>query len=207
MTVPSADILTPEIRAVVLDLDGTLYAKPHMAWHMVCSEWRNLRYLMAEQKVRKQMRGRWYGGEEQLYTALFEGMAQGRGFSPDEARTWYRERYLPHMVAVIGRYYHKGEWVTDFLAACRARGVKVAVYSDYGHAKEKLRVLGLPESAFDMVVSAPELGGFKPCCNSVKIICERLNVIGEQVLFVGDREDTDGETARAVGGRYFKVAY
>ena len=57
------NILTPQTRLVIFDLDGTLYAKPHMVWHMLFSAPNEWRLMWAERKTRKQLRGKWLGDE------------------------------------------------------------------------------------------------------------------------------------------------
>lgn len=207
MRIPSPEILTPDVRAVVFDLDGTLYAKRGMVWHIICSEWRDLHYLIAERLTRLVMRGCRYADEAQFYDAFFRGMASCRLFSAEQARTWYNERYMPHMVEVIRSHFHLAEWVPDFQAACKQKNLRVAIYSDYGYVREKMHVLGLDEKAFDVVISAAELGGLKPNAETASILCEQLGVMCKSVLFVGDRRKTDGATAKNVGGKYFRVKF
>ena len=79
------------------------------------------------------------------------------------------------------------------------------VLSDYGHTHEKLEALGLDVELFDWVVSAPELGGLKPASQLMSKVAERMTVSPSECLVIGDREDTDGEMAKAVGAAFYLV--
>ena len=84
-------------------------------------------------------------------------------------------------------------------------GVRIVVLSDYGHAKEKIQALGLDESIFDWVISAPELGGLKPAAELMNRVAAKMGVQPHQCLVIGDRDDTDGELARSVNAPFVLV--
>lgn len=204
MTTP-IDRLTEQVRAVVLDLDGTIYDKRGLAARLVVSQLPFLPLLAAEQKTRKALKGQSFGTEAAFYARFFDEMAAGRPFSPRMARRWYFRRYMPAMVRIIGRSYRPQKWVEPLVTVCRQRGIGVAVYSDYGFVTEKLCALGLDPQSFDCVVSAPELGGLKPSAQTAAQVLQRLHAVPTDCLFVGDRIDTDGASARAVGAQFVLI--
>jgi FMN phosphatase YigB (HAD superfamily) len=197
--------LTPQVRLVVLDLDGTLYAKPHMVWYMLFAAPCEWRIMLAERKTRKQMRGQWMGDEDVFYQTFFQTMAVYCGVTPDKLREWYFNRYMPLMVNIIRKHYKLAEWFFPFVSECKNQGVCLVVLSDYGHTHEKLASLGLDEKLFDWVISTPELGGLKPASQLITLIMDQMGVMPDQCLIIGDRDDTDGQLAKSVGANFYLV--
>ena len=74
-----------------------------------------------------------------------------------------------------------------------------------GYKKKKIQALGLDESLFDWVISAPELGGLKPAPELMARVAATMGVLPQQCLLVGDREDTDGELAKSVNAPFYLV--
>jgi FMN phosphatase YigB (HAD superfamily) len=201
----SYKILKPDTKIVVLDLDGTLYSKHGMVKHMMASAILEWKMMLIERKTRKQLRGIWKGDKDSFYHMYFATMAQGHLFSQDYAKWWYETRYMPLMVKVIQKWHKPVEWLLPFVHQCKELGVRIVVLSDYGHAKEKIQALGLDESIFDWVISAPELGGLKPAAELMNRVAAKMGVQPHQCLVIGDRDDTDGELARSVNAPFFIV--
>jgi FMN phosphatase YigB (HAD superfamily) len=201
----SYKILKPDTKIVVLDLDGTLYSKHGMVKHMMASAILEWKMMLIERKTRKQLRGIWKGDKDSFYHMYFATMAQGHLFSQDYAKWWYETRYMPLMVKVIQKWHKPVEWLLPFVHQCKELGVRIVVLSDYGHAKEKIQALGLDESIFDWVISAPELGGLKPAAELMNRVAAKMGVQPHQCLVIGDRDDTDGELARSVNAPFVLV--
>lgn len=199
-------ILTPETRLVVFDLDGTLYTKTRMTWHMLANapitDWRK---MLAERKTRKLLRGQWLQNEESFYQIYFQNMANICKSTTTEICTWYNNLYMPLMVGVIRKHYKPTTWLLPFVEHCKKLGIRIVVLSDYGHVHEKLEALGIDEKIFDLVISAPELGGLKPAPQLMTQLLERMNVEPSQCIIIGDRDDTDGQLARNSGTRFCLV--
>lgn len=193
-----------DVSLVVLDLDGTLYRKPRMAWYMIRSQWRHLPSLAAERRYRRLLRRRLA-----LDTANTPAKTVTREFSDK----WYNESYLPAMVRVIARHYKAEPWVQPLLDDCHTRGVKVALLSDYEAAVDKLRVLRLNPDDFDCILSTGDLGTIKPDPGLGDMLLRHLYPAGDMpdpfpwqhALFIGDRQDTDGMLAHALGAQFMQV--
>ena len=188
--------------AVVLDLDGTLYQKPHMVWHVMVGDRCHLLELAGERIARHWIAGRHYDSKEAFYQSFFRKIAQWMPFSPKHAEKWYYTHYLPTMLQVIKRYYRLNDWVQPLVVKAKVAGAKVVVYSDYEMMAEKFAILGFDASQLDDVVCSAELGGLKPCKESMEELLRRLNVTASKTLVIGDRDKTDGESARRVGAQY-----
>lgn len=197
--------LHSNIRVVVFDLDGTLYSKHGMVRRMLFSSPLDWRKMLADRQTRKQLRGKWLKNKDMFYRTYFQTMALHCSSTPDSMREWYFDTYMPLMVSVLKKYYSIAAWVRPFINQCKKRGIRLVVLSDYGHTHEKLAALGLDIKMFDWVVSAPELGGLKPAAQLMNKVAERMMVAPQDCLVVGDREDTDGAMAQAVGATFYLV--
>jgi len=173
---------------------------------LILGDLRNMFVLSAERKARKVIMGKDFGTEECVYNALFEEIAKVKNNMPVErVRHWYEEKYMPLQVSVLQLYFQARPLTVELLEALKARNLKVILYSDYGHAAEKLQALGIPTELFDRIVSAPELGGLKPSRQSMERLMTQCNLQPDTILYVGDREDTDGESARPFGIRFHNI--
>ena len=188
--------------AVVLDLDGTLYQKPHMVWHMMVGDRCHLLELAGERIARTWIAGRHYESQDAFYQSFFWKIAQWMPFSPKHAKKWYFTHYLPTMLKVIQRYYRLSDCVQPLVEKAKAAGAKVVVYSDYEMMAEKFAILGFDASQLDFAICASELGGAKPCKESMEALLKMLKVKASRTLVIGDRDKTDGEAARRVGARF-----
>lgn len=186
----------PYMKAVIFDLDGTLYDKSGLAQRLIFSQLLRgrLGMLKREREVRKELRGRHFESEEAFYKAFF-----ARFERPELARRWYFEEYMPDMVAILRKHYRIAPWVETTMLELRSKGCKIIVFSDYGCVREKLSAIGFNLAWADYLFEAPALGGLKPCKESFETICREINVKPSDCMMVGDRKDTDGAGARSVG--------
>lgn len=198
--------LPQHLRAVVFDLDGTLYDNKWLPIRLILADLPNMFVLGAERKARKMLKGKDYVNAAGVYDILFATMAQIKGWKdPERARRWYQDRYMPNQVACLSLYYTPRPMVDELLRALREKGIKTILYTDYGHAREKLEALNIDPELFDGIASAPKMGGLKPCKASIERLMERYDLRAEETLIVGDREDTDGASAKAVGMSFYNV--
>lgn len=193
------------VQTVVLDLDGTLYDKTGLARRMVRRLWWCLPLLAAERLARKNMHYVQYASQEEFFGAFFRHMSRGHWWTRSMAATWYHTTYMPTMIRLIRRYHSPRPEVMALVEEAKAKGLQLAIYSDYGCVIEKLEALGIDPSLFDLMVSAPELGALKPSEPCARRVMELLNAKPETTLFVGDREDKDGASAKAVGARFLLI--
>ena len=180
-------------------MDGTLYDKSRLPLRVVLADLRHIRWLKAEREARKQLKGKDFGSEDAFWEAFFGVASSLAGVSVEKYREWYFGKYMPSMAAVLSRHYRLRPWVKEAFADLRSRGVKTAVFSDYSAVGEKLLALGFDPSWADLVTDAPSLGGLKPSSASFRRVASALGLSPADCLMVGDREDTDGDGARAAG--------
>ena len=193
------------VQNVVLDLDGTLYDKTGLARRMVRRLWWCLPLLAAERLARKNMHYIQYASEEEFFGAFFRYMSRGHLWGVGVAATWYHTVYMPTMIRLIRRYHHPRPEVMALIEEAKAKGLTLAIYSDYGCVAEKLEALGIDPSQFELMISAPELGTLKPSEPCARHVLELLQAKPETTLFVGDRDDKDGASARSVGAKFLLI--
>lgn len=193
------------IRTVIFDLDGTLYNKKGLACKMVCRLWWCLPLLVSERLTRKKMDCCHYGSEETFYTAFFTTMSRGHWWSAAIARRWYEKVYMPTMVQMISQHCPLNVRAQEMIRACQAQGVQMVLFSDYGWEKEKLQGLGIDSSVFAYCLNGPRMGGLKPEKETINRLMNYIGAVPQSTLFVGDREDKDGESARVVGARFVNI--
>jgi len=193
-------------KAWLVDLDGTLYApapvKLMMAAEVLLLGWAAapvLRRFRAEHELVREL-----GLEGDPFALQIARTAEALGRSSDDVeghvRAWMIER--------------PGRWLATFrrqallaeIEAFRAAGGRTALVSDYP-AKRKLEALGA-SALFDAVVASGEPGGprrLKPHPDGMLRAAAALEVEPVACLVIGDREDADGEAARAAGMGFRRI--
>lgn len=187
--------------AWLVDLDGTLYralpVKAAMALELGVAGPRVIRILRVFRKQHEIIRRELPSNADAHRLQLERAAEAVRG---DVATV---ER-----VVVEWMHDRPGRWLSAFrrrglldeIRAFRASGGKTAVVSDYPAAR-KLASLGVA-SLFDVVVASGEPGGppwLKPHPGGYLLAAERLGIPPRRCLVIGDRDDADGEAARAAG--------
>ena len=195
------------LKAVILDVDGTLYRQGSVRRAVLCQLLREhmtqpgrglltLRVLHAYRKAQETLRTTKLNytdlAEQQLGLAC-EWTGVDRGIANLYITRWMEREPLRFMA----RSLYAG--VPEFLHAAKERGLRLGVFSDYP-ATAKLTVMGVAQY-FDVVASAqdPEIQTFKPNPQGLATILQRLRVEKHQALYVGDRPDIDAAAASSAG--------
>lgn len=186
-----------EFKALIFDLDGTLYEPRHFALRLILSDPLHIGMLAAERKCRKKLRDRHFDKASDYYDALFTMMAGGSEKKAEKCRRWFYGSYMPSQVRIIREKFGPRPQLKQLLAALRSEGIRTAVLSDYCFTAEKLAAIGLSEGDFDAVWESPQLGGLKPRREVFEGACKALGTIPGETAMVGDRTDTDGGALHA----------
>ncbi len=204
---PTIHDIPANTKVIVFDLDGTLYNKHLLITRMPFHRPHEAFMMLAERRTRKALKGLWKGSEEALYHAFFTHLAKGHCYSAAYAQRWFNEKYVPLIIRLLKKHYPVQPWVIPFINDCRHRGLQLVLLTDYQGSNQKLEAIGLSPNIFDWVVSAPELGGLKPAPQLMYKVANHMHVTPQECMVIGDREDTDGDMARATGAAFFKVEY
>lgn len=195
------------IRAVVFDVDGTLYDQRSMRRRMATAllfhclrhpgDVGLLRTVQAFRQIREEL-----GVEEvgDVATLQYTRPAERLKVPPQNVRRvaehWLGERPLAHLPAC------RAPGIDKLFEALQATDRRIAIFSDYS-IEDKLEALGLRA---DLCVSAldPDVDRLKPNARGLERILERLELPAEACVMIGDRDDRDGEAARRVGMPYLR---
>lgn len=192
-------------RAVIFDLDGTLYhlgaVKLRMAMRLVGS----LGILRKLSAARASVRHRRFPDGGALMDEFLRALAERSGVSESAARTWFEQRFMREFVAMLASSAKPRPGLADLLVRLREAGARLAVVSDFGHVRQRIEALGLEPGAFDELVAAQEYGVLKPDPRPVLALASKWDIEPSQVVMVGDRADLDEECARAAGMRFVGV--
>jgi phosphoglycolate phosphatase/putative hydrolase of the HAD superfamily len=193
------------VRAVLFDVDGTLYRQPRLRSLMglelatlalrrplqapVC--WRVLSEFRKAQEVLRRGLGHCDA------TGQLELAARRTGLSVDQVEAIVGEWMLERPLKYLPRCRAEGLWrLLDFL---RDRQIRIGVFSDYP-SQSKLEALGIA-GRFSLVLCSTdsEIGVFKPHPRGFLFASSRWQLDPSEVLVVGDRLDADAAGAAAAG--------
>lgn len=180
------------LKAIVFDLDGTLYESRHFPLRLILADPLHIGMLGAERKCRKKLCDRHFDKASDYYDALFTAMGKGSPERAERCRRWFYGRYMPEQVRIIRDKFGPRPQLKEFIAGLRKRGYKLAVLSDYCSAAEKLAAIGLSEADFDAVWESPALGGLKPREEVFLNACKALGTTPIETLMIGDKASKDG---------------
>jgi HAD superfamily hydrolase (TIGR01509 family) len=204
-TVAALSFRPEGLKAVVFDVDGTLYRQAPLRRAMLFrlfgtyamrpfEGWRTVRALSAYRHAQEALRDEVTAdaAEAQLARACARTDFD-RAIVQQCVERWMEREPLP----ILGRFRHPG--LVEFLEACRRQRLQLAALSDYP-AGDKLKALGIADF-FDHVFCAqsPEIGVFKPNPRGLVVALHHLAVSPADCLYVGDRPEVDAEAAHAAG--------
>ena len=197
------------VRAVLFDVDGTLYHQQPLRLLMAAElaalpiAGRSLRrarttwsVIGAFRRVREELRNHDDVAaplDDLQYVLAAERSGVSRDVVEATVSEWIYRRPLKHLRRCRRRGFAR------FLASLRKHAIAAGAFSDYP-VKEKLAALGVA-SHFSVSLSAtdPEVNAFKPHARGFLRACELFGVPPGEVLYVGDRVDVDAGGAAASG--------
>ena len=192
----------PPITVVIFDLDGTLYAMNWLFKPLFTSNcFPQMLHLPKYMKVRNDFRGKDFKRGDRLREKMGEALKE-KGVK--DAQEWIGIPFYKSFVKTLRSLNNRSN-IVPLLRTLKKAGLTLVVLSDFGHIDHRLAALNIPRDLFDECVSCEEEGALKPHTRSIEIISERLGIPANEMLMVGDKDDTDGELARKSGMRFFKV--
>lgn len=187
-----------KVKVVIFDVDGTLYDQARLRKKMLFSLLSY--YALRPWKIQEMLMLQHFRTErEKKAGGLFTDL-ESEQYNWCVAKGNYS---LPKVKEVVKKWIFT--FPNKYLKECmypgtaalfktlKKKGIVVAIYSDY-KAHAKLNSMGLKA---DMVVSStdPEINCLKPRPEGLIYIAEKLGVSPENCLFIGDRQEMDGECA------------
>lgn len=195
-----------KVKLVIFDVDGTLYDQSRLRKkmgrrllsHYLFRPWNayDLQIIRVFRKERELMNFNPVKNIEEAQYSLCASKIK----APAETVKKVIEKWM-YQAPLEYLYGCSYPGIQDFFTSLKKRNKKIAVYSDYP-ATEKLLALGLNA---DLVVSSTdkEVDALKPDPAGLTYIMKSLDISAEDCLFIGDRDELDGECARKAGMQYY----
>jgi HAD superfamily hydrolase (TIGR01509 family) len=203
-----ADVVSAHpCRAVLFDLDGTLYRqKPLRA--LMAAELLTLPLAGPRKAARRLTALRAYRhAQEALRSTTSAGLAAEQinvaatasGLPVEEVDALVTEWMLQRPLKYL--QFCRAPGLIPVLDALAAKGLRLGVFSDYP-ALAKIEALGLGRRFSPVLCSTDaEIAAFKPHPRGFLRACELWGLSPSDVLFVGDRPEVDAAGAAAAGMR------
>lgn len=186
------------IKVVIFDVDGTLYTQSRlrkkMAYallaHYSIRPWR-LQDMMILRHFRAEREKRTGHAGDDLENAQYMWCAQKGNYSPARVKRVVNQWMFTFPNQYLAACMYPG--TQSFFAKLKSLNIKIAIYSDY-KAHDKLKAMELEA---DLIVSStdPEIDRLKPDPKGLLHIANQLGVSPQECLFIGDRQELDGECA------------
>jgi len=196
-----------KVRAVIFDVDGTLYNQRSlrllmlrdliMYYFMHSSCWKDLLILHAFRRFRENMAERSQGDGE-IYKIQCQLTAVKLGVSVKRVEACVANWIMSHPLQYLKSVQFPG--ILEFCRSLEAASIKLAAFSDYP-AEEKLKVLGFPNMLTVCSVDK-EVNCLKPDPKGLLFAARKLSVPVDACLLIGDRDNRDGECARRIDMPY-----
>ncbi|AEH45954.1 HAD-superfamily hydrolase, subfamily IA, variant 1 [Thermodesulfatator indicus DSM 15286] len=206
----------PSCKAILFDLDGTLYYQAPLRRQMLkelllnllrhpISGYQELRIVQIFRQERENLR--YYTPEK--FSAPLEELqyilpAQKLKI-PEETvkkvvQKWIYDRPLKYLKD------YKISGLDEFLAACKARNIKIGVFSDYP-AEKKLKAMKI-NHFIDLALCAtdPEINAFKPSPKGLEVAMKKLGLTPKELLYIGDHSEVDGLCAQKAGVTFILIS-
>jgi HAD superfamily hydrolase (TIGR01549 family) len=196
------------VRAVLFDVDGTLYHQGPLRLCMAlelaalplreppASARRTWGAVRTFRLVREELRGLG-AAEAPLARLQFQRAADRLQMEVDEVEAAIAEWIFQRPLKYLRRCRRAG--IESLLGYLASRGIPAGVFSDYP-AREKLEALHLAET-ISLIACATdaEINAFKPHPRGFLWACERWGLEPSEVLYVGDRAAVDATGAANAG--------
>ena len=201
------------IKAILLDLDDTLYAyKPyHLAGYEACKLLAEKKYQISSSdfeaawkvgrnRVHQDLHGQGASHSRLLYVQkLYENLFQKTNpqFALEMEETYWNT-FLNNMEFKPG--------VEEFLKEAKDKGIKMCIVTDLTAQIQMRKWLKLDLGRYiDYLVTSEEAGIEKPGAYMFELAMEKLGVKPEECIMIGDSEEKDIKGAEAMGIKGYKV--
>lgn len=204
-----SDIDWDKLKLVIFDVDGTLYDQSKLRTkmllalikHYLLRPWKFKELLILDHFRKEREKKAGFEGDD-LQNGQYQWCADAANTTVEKVKQvvdkWifdFPNRFLPQAI-------YPG--VNDFFRDLEKNKILTAVYSDYD-SERKLKEMNISAG---LLVSSTDQGinAMKPLPNGLNYILSTLNIKDkDNCLFIGDRQELDGECARLAGVPFLLV--
>ncbi|WP_040236400.1 HAD family hydrolase [Borrelia crocidurae] len=184
------------IKAVVFDLDGTLYPEISINLIMFPEFLKNIRFFLAFKKVRKEIRILQRGknvpsSRDELVSRQVNMLASCLGFNENKCKFLLNKIYYGTSFSDKFRKIKPYSGVHDLIYSLKSNGIKLGVMSDFPIATRVSNLLNIDDSFWDILYSSEDTGYLKPNKVAFLRILDELGLDNKHVLYVGNSYEYD----------------
>lgn len=186
-------------KAIIFDFDGTLYDFKGVPLKLCLSSIKNILKIRADRIVKRELKGIDFSSSVQYEKEYSNKMAKITSLKEDKVLSWYNNCYIKNMTKVLQKHYCMRSNLEDLFLFLNNQNIKITIFSDYPNVKERANAIGFTQKMWNCVFnvySSQEFGAQKPATRPFLEIAKNLQEEPQNILVVGDRDDTDGEGAR-----------
>jgi len=192
-----------EIKAVIFDLDGTIYNKKRLKYFFILAFIGKLKLLTSLLKARKEAEGLEFENQNEFNAHILAEMVKHSSKSKAQCELFI-EKFMRKFIQILKRNYKPEVQIVHAINYFSDQNYKLVCLSDYSFVQERLMALNIDITKFALIKSSEEYGALKPAPKSFLAIAKFLNIETEKILVIGDRNDTDGEGARLSQMQFIK---
>ncbi len=195
-------------RVAIFDVDGTLYDQKKLRMIMAI---RLIVYYLMHISCISELKGIFYYRklrEKSEYkdlddTKRIEMAACKAGCAFEDLSNAIDRWMYKNPLDLIKRF--KNDKAIEYMKSLAKEGYKIAIYSDYP-AEDKLVILGINVD-FIFCPGKDAFFELKPSEKMMKYIVDKTDADTGNMIFVGDRDEKDGASARIIGAKYYDIKY
>lgn len=187
------------IKLFVFDLDGTFYEQKKVKSLIIKKLLFQLPSLNKYNKARKQLVGKKFDSFDDLVSATSALMHKN-------SNDWILNRFYP-------KFYNSFSdlkahpLANSVLEKLNENQIKIAVVSDYGNVEGRLKMLNIRTDLIEFKYGTETDGVLKPNPFIGHKIQEEFNLSAEEIIYIGDRLDTDKAIADNMGSHFFGISF
>jgi FMN phosphatase YigB (HAD superfamily) len=193
-----------KIEAVAFDFDGTLYSFESIRRPFLMRYWYRAKSIRAFLRARQVMREERFSGPEEMLSFQDRWVAERLNISPKKARARFEKLMIKGLASCL-KPSRQRVGLEDFLNVCIEKEIKIILISDLP-VDDKLKAIGLAHFPWAAKVAADDIGVLKPRPEIFQTAFEQAKCDPANSIYIGDREDTDGEGAFGLDMTFIQMA-
>ena len=178
------------IKAIVFDIDGTLYSKTILLLRFLLRYPLHLNRLMRFVRVREMLRAHKNIKHEQ-YSLLSK--IENKRY--EDTKDYYEDLIYGKLFNLTPKAKRE---VKSTIKELKEKGYKLGILTECPY-EVKLERLGLSKSDFEIMINLEDYGILKPTKECFSILIRKAKLKPEEILYIGDRLDTDVIGAKSCG--------